>query len=171
MGTAVFKEVSFPLFFLAAMIPLPAFIYEQASEIMRDISTAGSVGVLKVLGVSHYREGYEVVLADVRLQINHSCSGIRYLLSYFVFSLAYAFLFKQGYSARILVVLSSIPISIIGGVARLSVIFLAAEYIGPFMADRQPHIFLSWAVFGAILICAMAVERKLGGGKAGKLGG
>jgi len=158
-GAGVFKQASFPLFFLVTMIPLPETLYIQLTEIMRAITTAGSVGVLKVLSVSHYREAYEVYLSNITIYVAPSCSGMRYLLSYFVFGLAYAFLFKGSIKSRVLLVLLTIPLSIIAGVLRLSTIFLAAEYIGPFMADRRPHVLLSWAVFVAVLFLAIAVDQ------------
>ena len=160
-GVEVFKEASFPLFFLATMIPLPVALYSQISEIMRAITTAGSVGVLKAFGVVYYREAYDVSLTNITLHVAHGCSGVRYLLSYFVFGLAYAFLFKSSFKSGALVVFLTIPISVIGGVARLSSVFLAAEYIGPFMAGHRPHILVSWAVFGAVLFCAVAMDQAI----------
>lgn len=160
-GVEIFKEASFPLFFLATMIPLPVALYSQISEVMRAITTDGSTGVLRVFGVAYYREGYEVSLSSITLYVAHGCSGVRYLLSYFVFGLAYAFLFKRSFKSGALVVLLTIPVSIIGGVARLSSVFLAAEYIGPFMAGHRPHILVSWAVFGVVLFCAVTMDQAI----------
>ena len=42
-GKDVFKEIGFPLFFLAAMIPLPEVVYIQIADWMHHASTWGSV--------------------------------------------------------------------------------------------------------------------------------
>lgn len=164
-GTSVFKEAGFPLLFLVTMIPLPEPAYAKIADWMKTMNTAGSVWVLKLLGVPFHREAYNICLPDTTLLVAPSCSGIRYLLSFFVFGLAYAFFFKQGIMSRTLVVLATIPMSIIGGILRLSTIFLAAYYIGPFMADHIPHVLISWSVFALVLVGAMSVDRYCLSGK------
>jgi len=160
-GKKIFKVVSFPLLFLISMIPLPASLYTQIAEWMRASSTAGSVWISQLCGVPLSREGYFIQLPDIKLFVSTSCSGIRYLISYFVFGVAYAFLYKKTIKSRILVIIATIPISFIAGVIRLSVIFISAYYIGPFMAGSHVHIRLSWLVFAVILIGLIVTDRKL----------
>ena len=158
-GSVMFKEAAFPLFFLATMIPLPEAIYNQIAYWMRLTNTWGSVVVTKALGVPLYREGFNIYLPEINLFVADGCSGIRYLLSYFVFSIVYAALFKQGLVARLVVILGSIPLSIFAGITRLSVIFLAAHYISPVMGEHRPHVILSWAVFAILLIGVIGVDQ------------
>ena len=160
-GQEVFKEVSFPLFFLAAMIPLPEAVYSQVSDWMRYASTWGAVTLLEPLGIPLHREGYDIYLPNMHLVVNEACSGIRYLLSYLVFSLAYAFRFKESGKARILVVIAALPLSVVGGVLRLSFVFSTAYYIGPVMIERRPHELLSWSVFAVLLVATVGVDRYL----------
>ena len=160
-GSEMFKEIAFPLFLLATMIPIPPKIYDSIAEWMRGVSTSGSVMVTKAFGVPLYREGFNITLPEKNLFVAESCSGIRYLLSYFSFSLVYAALFKKSTVGRMVVVLGSFPLAILGGVTRLSVIFLAAHYINPVMADPQPHILLSWAVFTILLFGVIGVDQYL----------
>jgi exosortase len=160
-GNQLLKAVAFPLFFLITMIPLPSPIYRHIGEWMRSATTAGSIWVMNLIHFPIYREGYHVLLPNTSLFIDTGCSGIRYLLSYFVFSLAYAFLFKKSPKSRVLAVLASFPIALIAGVLRLSAIYLTVYYIGAFMAEHQPHVFVSWSVFGAVLVGAIAVDQSL----------
>jgi exosortase len=161
-GKDAFKELRFPLFFLVAMIPLPKPLYAQLTEGMRMATTWLSVWVLQLFHFPIYREGYNVYLPNMNLFIANSCSGIRYLIPYFVFGLAYAFVCKKTLKSRGLVVLATIPISIIGGGLRQSLIFLSAHYIGPFMAEHRPHVIISWFVFVTVLVGAMALDRWAG---------
>lgn len=162
-GREVFKEVSFPLFLLAAMIPLPTVLYSQIAEWMRQATTWGAVTLLKPIGIHLYRDGFHIYLPNAHLFVDHSCSGIRYLLSYLVFGIAYAFCYKQSTKARALVVLAALPLSVVGGVLRLGIIFSSAYYIGPVMAEHRPHVLLSWSVFTALLAGAIGVDRYLTG--------
>ena len=158
-GWEMFKEVSFPLFFLAAMIPLPEAVYSQMAEWMRRIITWPAVTLIKPLGIPLHRDGYDIYLPDIHLYVAHGCSGIRYLLSYFVFGIAYAFRYKHSSKARLLVVAATLPLSVAGGVIRLWIIFTTAYYIGPVMTENRPHVLLSWSVFTVVLVAAIAVDR------------
>lgn len=162
-GREVFRQVGFALFFLITMVPIPEGIYNQIAEWMKAANTAGSVWLVKTLGVPVYREVFTICLPETTLKVAPSCSGIRYLLSYFVFGLAYAFLMKETLMSRLLVVAATIPIAFLGGILRLSTIFLAAHYISPTMAEHDPHVMLSWGVFAAVLFGAIALDRLISG--------
>jgi exosortase len=158
-GRQIFMETFFPLVFLVTMIPLPQNIYNWISEWLRYINTAGSIAVAKIFGVPIYREGYDVYIPKVHFIVDYGCSGIRYLLSFFTFSIVYVYLFKAGFLSRILYPTISIPLAIIAGTARLSIVFLAAYYISPFWGEHRPHVFLSWVVFILFLFGSVVIDR------------
>lgn len=158
-GKEVFKALGFPTLFLVTMIPLPKPLLAQLTEWMRMATTWGSVGLVQLFHFPIYREGYNVTIPTTTLFVGSSCSGIRYLIPYFVFGLAYAFVCKKTMRGRILLVLSTIPIAIMAGVLRQSLIFLSATYIGPFMAGHRPHILISWLVFLTVLAGGMWADR------------
>ena len=160
-GKKIFKELSPPLFFLMTMIPLPDPLYMQIAEWMRYINTDNAVFITQLFGIPFERSGYYLQFPDILLYVGVSCSGIRYLISYFVFGLAYAFFYKKSTVSRILVLASILPISIFASSVRLSVIFLAVHYIGAWTTDRIPHNFLSWSVFCFFLAAALWMDGKL----------
>ena len=160
-GREVFRLVAFPLIFLAAMVPLPASIYGQVADWMRWTATWGSVTLAQALGVTIFRDGYDVYLPTIQLHVGLSCSGIRYLVSYLVFGAAYAFLFKKSTKARLLTVLAVLPLSVAASVMRLSVIFGSVYHIGPYLAEHRPHVVLSWSVFMVFLLGAIGADQYL----------
>jgi exosortase len=162
-GKTIFKEVGFPLFFLVTMIPLPEPVYFQLAEWMRQATAGGAVGLLKIFGFPIFREGYHVEIPNLSLFISPGCSGIRYLIPYFVFGLAYAYACKKTLPARALIVIATIPLAIMAGVARQTLIIVSAHYIGPFMAEHRPHVMISWAVFLSALVAAMWIEKTVKG--------
>jgi exosortase len=162
-GGALFKAVRFPLIFLAAMIPLPEPVYAQMAEWMRQATTWGTVALLDLIDLPLHREGYDIYLPGMHLYVAHACSGIRYLLSYSVFGLAYGFRYKRSTKSRILVVAATLPLSVLAGVLRLSVTFAAAYYIHPSMANHRPHVILSWTVFAVLLLLAIGADRWFSG--------
>ena len=82
-------------------------------------------------------------------------------LPYFIFGLAYAYVCKKTVKSRILVVLAAIPMSIIGGVIRQSIIYLSAHHIGPFMVEYRTHVLIGWSVFLVVLGAAIWGDRKI----------
>lgn len=158
-GKKIFIETAFPLFFLAAMIPIPQDIYAAIAERMRLITTQGSVIATKATGIPLHRDGFTIYLPETKLFVAESCSGIRYLLSFFVFSIIYAVLFKQKTAARLGIIAASIPLAVTAGVARLTTIFLAAHLISPKMAEHTPHIIISWAVFATFLFGGIVLDQ------------
>lgn len=158
-GKELFVETAFPLFFLATMIPLPTDMFYSIAEMMRAVNTWGSVKITAALGVPLYRDGYNIYIPGLHLFVDYGCSGIRYLLSFFTFSIVYAFLFKKSPLTRVVFVLCSIPFSFLAGIVRLSVVFLAAHYISPFWAQHTPHVFLSWVVFAVFLIGVIGIDQ------------
>lgn len=158
-GKSIFKEISFPLFFLITLTPIPDDIYLYLAETIRVISFGGSRLVISILGIPFFHEGNLIHLHNATLEVAIGCSGIRYLVSYFVFSFAYAYLFKTAAWSRVAVVISSIFISLVASVGRLSAIFILTYYISPKMAEPRPHIIISWCVFFAVLIIAIGTDQ------------
>ena len=179
-GRTFFKEITFPLFFLITMIPIPENIYETLANYCRHIATGGSLKIISLFGISYFREGWLVQLPNALLKINIGCSGIRYLISYFVFGLAYAWLYKDTTKGRLIIVALTIPISHFASVCRLTAIFILTYTFGPYMAEYWPHVITSWIVFFLVLILCIAADqyfekrqyvRRLGGGEAVRLEG
>jgi exosortase len=160
-GAEVFKTVRFPLLFLVTMIPLPPEWYRQVARTLRQASTWGSLNLFKICGFPLYCEGYHVYLEKAHLFVDPTCGGVRYLLSYLAFGLAYAFRYRETLSSRLLVLVFALAVSLAASVLRLFVIFLAVDWIGPFMAEPRPHLFLSWFVFAAVLVGVITLDRLL----------
>ena len=141
------------------MIPIPDNVYIPLANYCRHIATTGSLKVISLFGISYFRDGWLVQLPNALLKINIGCSGIRYLISYFVFGLAYAYLFRSTTKARVLIVLLTIPISHFASICRLVAIYVLTYNFGPHMAEYWPHVITSWIVFFVILITCIAADQ------------
>jgi exosortase len=158
-GRTFFKEISFPLFFLITMTPIPEDLYKTLANFTRHISFNGSLKIISLLGISYFKEGWLIQLPNALLRVAISCSGIRYLISYFVFGMAYAWLYRDTTRNRLLIVAVTIPISLFASICRLTAIFILTYIFGPHMAEHWPHIITSWIVFFVILITCIAVDQ------------
>lgn len=150
-GKDILKEILFPVLFLAAMIPIPGHLYNSMADWVREGAIRGATHILSLVGVPFLREDLLIHLPNTALNINIGCSGIRYLVSYFVFGVAYAYLYRTTTGQRVVLVGLTIPISLIASTLRLTTIATLAYYIGPYMATHWPHVFTSWLVFLSVL--------------------
>ena len=159
LGRKYFKAISFPILFLITMIPIPKNIYITLANCIRNISFGGSSWVISLLGVPFMKEGLLIYLPNAVLKVNLGCSGIRYLISFFVFGIAYAYLYRKNTWSRLIIIASIFPISFIASILRLTSIFLLTYIFGPHMAEYWPHVLISWSVFFTVLIVSVASDR------------
>ena len=161
MGWELFKHAAFPLFFLVTMVPISETAYEALANYSRHIAFDGSLKIISFLGIPYFKEGWLIHLHNAILEVAISCSGIRYLISYFVFGIAYAYITREKNWQRVSIVILTIPVSHFASIWRLTIIFVMTHYFGPFWSQHRPHVFLSWAVFAAVLLVTIAIDQWL----------
>jgi len=165
MGVRGARAIVFPLSYLLTSIPLPVFLYASLSSQLQLWSSALGVGYLQLVGVTAFREGNVIDLGPIQLQVVEACSGIRYLLPLTSLALLCAYLFKDRMWKRVVLVLSSIPISVLVNGFRIGMIGMLVEWYGQGAAEGFYHLFEGWVLFMAslgLLILEMWVLSKIG---------
>ena len=165
IGVRGVRAIAFPLSYLMTSIPLPVFLYASLSSQLQLWSSALGVGCLQLVGVTAFREGNVIDLGPIQLQVVEACSGIRYLLPLTSLALLCAYLFKDRMWKRVLLVLSSIPISILVNGFRIGMIGVLIEWYGQGAAEGFYHLFEGWVLFMAslgLLILEMWVLARIG---------
>lgn len=138
-----------PLVFLIFMIPLPPFLYNNLSQSLQLISSEIGVAVTRLFGVSVFLEGNVIDLGTYKLQVVDACSGLRYLFPLMSFGFICAYLFKAPLSQRVLVFLSTIPITVLMNSFRIGVIGVLVDRWGTEQAEGFLHDFEGWVIFMA----------------------
>ena len=156
IGISGVSRLSFPLLYLLAAIPLPVFVVGELSSRLQLWSSELAIGFLHLIGVMANREGNVIDLGRVQLQVVEACSGLRYLFPLVALTLLFAYLYRQVLWKRVLLVLSSIPISILLNGFRIGAIGVLVETYGRSAADGFSHFFEGWVFFVAslALLCA-----------------
>ena len=165
IGVRGARAIAFPLSYLLTSIPLPVFLYASLSSQLQLWSSALGVGFLQLVGVTAFRDGNVIDLGPVQLQVVEACSGIRYLLPLTSLALLCAYLFKDRMWKRVVLVLSSIPISILVNGFRIGMIGVLVEWYGQGAAEGFYHLFEGWVLFMAslgLLILEMWVLARIG---------
>ncbi len=149
MGWSAFRLVAMAVLMLAFMIPMPEFILKSASGQLQLISSEIGVAVIRAFGISVSLEGNVIDLGAMKLQVVDACSGLRYLFPLMTFGFITAIFYKAELWKRVMIFLSTIPITIFMNSFRIGLIGVTVDYWGPAMAEGFLHDFEGWAVFMA----------------------
>jgi exosortase D (VPLPA-CTERM-specific) len=111
------------------------------------ISSQIGVFFMRLFDVSVFLEGNVIDLGGYKLQVAEACSGLRYLFPLMTMGFLMAYFYKGALWKRIVLFLSSIPVTVLMNSARVGVIGVTVEHWGISMAEGFLHEFQGWAVF------------------------
>jgi exosortase len=145
-GTAYLRRVAFPLLLIASVIPLPVIVYNSMTAPLQLLASSTATQFIQLLGVSVYREGNIIQLANTSLGVAEACSGLRSLASLSVAALLLGYLECTRLRTRTVVFLMAVPIAILFNVLRVAGTALLAER-DPDLALGFYHSLTGWLVF------------------------
>jgi exosortase D (VPLPA-CTERM-specific) len=164
-GTRAFRVIAIPMLILAFMIPLPQFALYNLSAKLQLLSSELGVWFMRLFGISVYLEGNVIDLGGYKLQVAEACDGLRYLFPLMTLGFLTAHFYKGALWKRVLLFLSSVPITIIMNSWRIGTIGLMVEHWGIGMAEGFLHEFQGWMVFmlsAALLLGEIMVLNRIG---------
>ena len=165
VGWEGMRRIWIPILFLGFTIPLPSFLFNNLSAALQLISSQLGVAVIRFFGVSVFLEGNVIDLGNYRLQVVEACSGLRYLFPLMSLAFLCAYFFKGALWKRVLIFLSSIPITVLMNSFRIGVTGILVDYKGIAMAEGFLHDFEGWFIFMGclgILIAEMWLLARIG---------
>jgi exosortase D (VPLPA-CTERM-specific) len=169
LGSKGLQKLWPSIFLLALVIPLPQFLISVLSLKMQLISSQLGVELIRLFGISVYVEGNVIDLGSFQLQVAEACSGLNYLFPLLSIGFIVAYIFTAPLWQRVVVFLSSVPITILLNSLRIALIGVSVEYWGIEMAEGFLHDFEGWVFFmicTAILVFEVWVFWLLSGRKS-----
>jgi exosortase D (VPLPA-CTERM-specific) len=164
-GSGALRWFAMPLAVLIFMVPLPNVFLNPLSSELQLLSSSLGVWMLRLLGVSVYLQGNVVDLGSYRLEVAEACSGVRYLLPLMTLAFLMAFFFRVALWKRVLLFLSSIPITVFMNSLRIAAIGLLVDRWGIGMAEGVLHQVQGWMVFmlsALVLVLETSLLARLG---------
>ncbi|MDL2337723.1 MAG: VPLPA-CTERM-specific exosortase XrtD [Pseudomonadota bacterium] len=150
------RLIAMPLAILFFMIPLPQFLLRELSQQLQLLSSQMGVGLIRLFGISVFLEGNVIDLGSYKLQVVEACSGLRYLFPLMVLGFLAAYFFQGSWWKRALIVLSTIPLTIVINSLRIGLIGVTVEHWGPKMAEGLLHDFEGWFMFMVCIVLLVA---------------
>jgi exosortase D (VPLPA-CTERM-specific) len=162
-GTSLLRLAVLPIALLAFSIPPPYVVESQLTWRLQLVSSSLGVAMLRALDYSVFLEGNVIDLGRYKLQVVEACSGLRYLYPLLSVGFLMAYMYPAARHWRVLLVLSTVPITIVTNSLRIAVTGILVERWGSGMADGFLHYFEGWIIFIAcqivLLLEIMLIER------------
>jgi exosortase D (VPLPA-CTERM-specific) len=164
IGWEKLKVIWFAVVMMLGMFPLPNIINVRLTFGLKLISSQIGVALLRLYGMSAYREGNVIDLGFTQLQVVEACSGLRYVMPLLVLSLILAYWYKAHVWKRLVLVVSSVPIAIFVNSFRIAATGVLYSAWGAQVAEGFFHGFSGWLIFMftiPVLLAEMWVLGKL----------
>ena len=165
-GWRKLREMGFALFMMLTMFPFPSFVNTKIMVYLRIISSELGVEMLRLCGMSAYREGNIIELPFTKLQVVDACSGLRFVLSLGMLSLLLAYWFRASLWKKAVLFLSSLPLAIFTNSIRIALTGILYSLWGASVAEGFFHGFSGWLIFMVtipVLLLEMWILGKIGG--------
>jgi len=154
-GSRTFLKLWPPMLMLFLAIPLPSFLYNNLSSELQLVSSALGVAMLRLCGISVYLSGNVIDLGHFQMQVVEACDGLRYLFPLMTLGFVVACFFQAPLWQRVLVFVSSVPITIGMNSLRIAMIGIFADLGNTSLAEGLLHELQGWVIFmasGALLL-------------------
>jgi exosortase len=158
-GSAHARQLVFPLALLPLMVPLPALVFNQIAFPLQLLASRVGETTLAAARIPVLREGNILELPNTTLAVAEACSGIRSLISLVTLAIVLAYFTERRMAARVLIVLSAVPIAILANAARVAGTGFASHWFGPKAAEGFFHGFSGWIMFAVAFAGLIAVAR------------
>lgn len=161
-GREVFRILSFPLFFLFLMVPLPQSLVNVVAFPLQLVAARAAVEALHVLQVPALVEGNIIHLAHARLFVEEACSGLRSLMALLTLGVVLAHFFRRNNVDRLILVASTLPIAIGVNAVRVALTGILTHRYGEAAASGFIHDFQGLITFALAFLVLLGEANLLG---------
>ncbi len=139
--------------FLVFMFPLPSAIENMLLGKLQRLATILSEMTLTIIGIPASRDGNNLTVEGLPLEVAAACSGLRMVTIFLAMALATVVLSKRPWWDQVIILLSAIPIALIVNIARI----VATAILLPMTEDESVRKLIhDWAGF-AMMPLAMGL--------------
>jgi exosortase A len=152
-GSAISKELAFPLIFLFFAVPIGDFLLPQLMEWTANFT----VLALRLSAIPVFREGQNFVIPSGNWSVVEACSGIRYLIASLTVGTLYAYLTYTSLKRRLAFILVALLVPVGANWLRAYLIVLLGHISGNKLATGADHLIYGWVFFGIVIAIMFAI--------------
>jgi exosortase B len=173
-GVPLLRAMKFPLFFMVFMVPLPGFIVDPISGIMKSGVSVVTEAVLAALDYPVARTGVILQLGQYQLLVADACAGMRTLLMLEALGILYLNVVQHSsFMRNVGLALLIVPISFTANVIRVLALSLITYHWGDAAGQGFLHDFAGMVLFLSGLLLTLGADsalRWLSAHRAGRSG-
>jgi exosortase len=168
-GREHLRILAFPIAFLLLMVPPPAIVFNQITLPLQLFASSVGETFIRAVGIPVLREGNVLQLPATKLEVVEACSGIRSIVSLIMLAIVLGYFAERRIAARVLIVISAIPIAILANATRVAGTAVVSQWIGPSAARGFFHVFSGWLMFVVALVALVGMQRAMAAGMAWRM--
>jgi exosortase len=139
-GLAAFQTFLFPLCFLFWIVPWPQVFLDWLIQMLQQYSTAAVDWMFQLVGIPVLRNGVILSIPGLTIEVAKECSSIRSSLVLLVSSMMLAQLLLRTKWRKVLVILVSIPLSVVKNAIRIFTLSMLGLHVNRgFLTGRLHH--------------------------------
>jgi exosortase len=146
-GKEISREITFPVFFLLAMVPLPLVFVGNLTVQLKLFAAQSATFVLNRIGFASIQDGNIIRMAESFVTVGAPCSGLRSLISLLTLGLIFAYAMKTSYIKKGLLFLSAVPIAMLANILRIIMLAIVNDLYGQKAVSGFFHDFSGFLVF------------------------
>ena len=156
-GRRTAAAVLFPAAFLLFCVPLSTFL-DVFTVNLRLFATSSAYGILKGIGAQVVRQGTIIMSGDggFSVDVAQPCSGLRSIFALMALTAGYAYFTQRKWSSRAVLFSLSIPLAVLGNIARLVSICVVGMYASRDFATGFYHDYSGYVVFAVAILAMVA---------------
>ncbi len=152
-GTAIAREILFPLLFLFFSVPIGEFLVPVMMEGTADFT----VLALRASGIPVYREGLNFIIPSGNWSVVEACSGVRYLIASFMVGTLFAYLNYRSARRRMIFMVVSVIVPVVANWLRAYLIVMLGHLSSNTLAVGADHLLYGWVFFGVVILVMFVV--------------
>jgi exosortase len=138
-GTRIFRVCLFPLCLLFWLVPLPGSAVNQVVSFLQRGSADAANLFFVVAGVPVTRDGLQLSIPGLTLEVATECSSIRSSLMLLIVSMVLSHLLLRSFWGKALVIVAAIPLAIAKNGFRIFALSMLAIHVDPIFLTGWPH--------------------------------
>ena len=158
-GISMIRTCFFPIIYLIFAIPFPKSITLPFTLWLRSHVSGISENLIRGIGITVFRDGNVLYLANASLGVEDACSGIRSFWILMAGAAALAFMLRIKPVKAILLCSLALPISLIMNVLRIIATAFAVSRFGAEYGSGWRHDMFGWMTFimGLAILISLSI--------------
>ncbi|MBT3199005.1 MAG: exosortase/archaeosortase family protein [Phycisphaerales bacterium] len=162
-GPSVLKITWVPIVYLLLAIPIPDILYQNIAYPLQEIAAQSTTTILQLCGVSIDVESSSLTIVSISgqeypLQVVEACSGVRSLMAFVALSAAMAYIDERPLWHRSVLILSSLPITVLCNILRVTATAAMFVIDQPELGKDFMHTFMGMALLIPALLMLLGLS-------------